>query len=82
VRNASRRVKPEPWRENVGDIAQNEFHAKMPRRKAQRLLRKAVVSYFIHCAFAPLREIRFLLRHLGFYAEAAKKAFVAKKDFS
>jgi hypothetical protein len=27
---------------------------------------KAVVSYFIHCAFAPLREIRFLASALGF----------------
>src|SRR5438874_5484724 len=40
VRNASRRVKPEPWRENVRDIARNEFHAKTPKRKAQTLLRK------------------------------------------
>jgi len=27
---------------------------------------KAIVSYIIHCVFAPLREIRFLASALGF----------------
>jgi hypothetical protein len=50
--------------------------------KAERLLRKAVVSYFINCAFAPLHEIRFLASALGFLGGGCKKASVAKKGFS
>ena len=34
--------------------------------KPKNFEEKAVVSYFIHCAFAPLREIRFLASALGF----------------
>lgn len=38
------------------------------RQGAKPKTSKAVVSYFIHCAFAPLREIRFLASALGFLA--------------
>jgi len=41
-----------------------------------------VVSYFIHCAFALLREIRFLASALGFLGGGTKKASEAKKGFS
>jgi hypothetical protein len=42
------------------------FMQRLQCAKPKHFSGKAVVSYFIHCAFAPLREIRFLVSALGF----------------